>query len=923
MNEVHAMHMLKQLLAITTILISTNVYAIPKNFIEEQTSVYNLDEIHSYVHTPTQMSIKWVENKDKLATFCLGVRTPTTDNTGVNHIIEHTVFTGSKKFPSGTLFFDANANFPHTYMNAQTAADYTLYPFQTPYEESFYGLLEVYLDSVFNPNMLNSPHSFYEESFYFDPNTDKYGGVVYNEMKGANSQLGRILYRNIRKTVYEGTHYQNDSGGDVAEIPKLTYQQFVDTYKSYYYPQNMMIALYGDLDINDTLKIIDTYLLDAEGDASATAIAVNTSPTLKYTDTELTYSTEEQDAYVIKSFVMPDKMDAIKMIELDLWLNTYVINPNSQFRRNLKTRGIEQIEIFKDQELVNPIYSIIVSKVNPEEITHVRTIIDEELATLFDGPEDILLEQDVIRQLKLELANEEMNISRGLDITHTMVSNWVHDVDQMSYYTTHKYIEHLSDVDEIAGSEIFRQAQCVNINLMPSNDAAPANPLEIAAIDQDQWTNIVTSMREWQKTYDQKVLEPTELKKMIIGYDIKKREHEHQDIDYSLYYADTNLLTTELYLNTSHIPQEELPHLFLYSFLLQEAGREMTPFKGILNSKIVAFEDEEEYRPYQKIEIVTDNETNQTELLQEVQQYLKGKDEHWHSMQIEKIISKFYSEFQNDIITTLMQLTNGTGSGAKRYLYEAHYPFYKFALECKKGMQPNYIEKTFEVANKLAPTEDSSVAIIGDKSEVKHTYRSWKAFIKENMLHDVQEQDYNFKVISKDSVYYKKGQVDYLLYNYDTKKDFVDGQDYLLAAFATKNYLQPEIRIKKGAYGSGMQIKFPNTISIYTYRDPHYKSSVDIINDMPQMLDVENIEEKLLLAKSEAISDFQAQFGLLGADTKKASIAHTMSLMDVETDFLKHTQKEIAKLDADDLRAEMENLTEIINDSKKGVCIKK
>ncbi len=919
--------MLKQLLAITTLLISTNIYAIPKNFIEEETSVYHLDEIHTYVHTPTKMSIKWIENKDRLSTFCLGVRTPTTDNTGVNHIIEHTVFTGSAKFPSGTLFFDANANYPHTYMNAQTASDYTMYPFQTPYEESFYGLIEVYLDSVFNPNMLTSPHSFYEESFYFDPNTNEYGGVVYNEMKGANSQLGRIMYRNIRNVIYEGTHYQNDSGGDVAEIPKLTYKQFVDTYKNYYYPQNMMIALYGDLDIDKTLEIIDDYLLEytetRDHDKDATPINVNTPPTLKYNDVDLFYNTGSPDCYVIKSFVLPDNMDAIKLLELDLWLNTYIMNPNSHFRELLKEKGIEQIEIFKDQELVNPIYSLIVSKVNLEDISRIRDIMDEELATIFVTQENQLLEQDIINQLKLELANEETNTARGLDVTHSMISNWVHDSDQMSYYNTAKYIEQLTDVDELAGSEIFRQAQCVNINLIPTSETIKSDPLEITTISADRWPDIVSSMRNWQQAYKNDVLLPTELKKMIIGTDLKEKDYKKNGIYYNLYYADSNLLTTELYLNTSHIPQEELPYLFLYSFLLQEAGRELTPFKGVINSKIVAFENEDGYTPYHKVEIITDNNINQIELFQETIQSLKNKDEQWYAMQIEKIISKFYSDFQNDIISTLTQLTNGATNNSKRYLYESHYPFYKFILDCKKSDNTDYIEEIFQIAQKVAPTKDSSVGIIGNKNEIKDLYHDWKTFINENILEDVEKVDYNFKVISKDSVYYKKGQVDYLVYNYDTKKEFVDGRDYLLAAFATKNYLQPEIRMKKGAYGSGMQIKFPNTINIYTYRDPHYKSSLDIIDDMPYALSTQDIEEKLLLAKSEAMSDFQAQFGLLGADTKKASIMHAMTLMGVDNKFLKNTQKEIIKLDEEDLKDEIKNLTEIVNGSKKGVCIQK
>ncbi len=923
---------MKRLIAMATIGLTIAIHApiiqaLPKNFTEIETIICGEDQIHTYLHEQTDMSIKWIENTDTKATFNLGVRTPTTDSTGVNHIIEHTVFTGSKKFPSSTLFFDANANYPHTYMNASTAADYTMYPFQTPYEECFNGLLEVYLDSVLNPNMLSQPHSFYEESFYYDPETSEYAGVVFNEMKGASTQVGRVLFRTIRGAIYEGTHYQNDSGGEVAEIPKLTYQQFIDTYNNYYYPQNMMIVLYGDLDIDNTLEIIDSYLIEHIDSSKSEPVNVNVNPTLSYEDITTTYNTGGEGAYVIKSFVLPAQVNDLEILELDLWLNTYVINRNSQFKQTLQEAGMDAVEIFKDQELQNPIYSIIISQVDKNEVEQVKEILDEAINNLWEVEEDFALEQDTLKSSKLSLASQDLSQDRGLDICHSIISNWVHEKEELSYYQVKDYLHNLEDINQNVGKQLLQNANKVSIQVVPSNEIAPEiNPLTLSSINQDAWQDIVTSMRMWQKAYSHKVLETTKLNKMILDTDIDYKSYTKNKINYTRFNTNVNtdLLSTEIYLETSHIEQEMLPNLFLYSYCLGQVAQEITPFQGVLKSKIVALENKKDYTPYLKMEILTTNEeTNQYELLEKARTLLKEKDKEWYDLQLDKIIGEFYGDFQNDIIGTLGQLTNGAQSGYKRYIYEAHYPFYQYTIECKQDGDGEYIEKTKELIDKIAPCAGTSVAITGNEDNIKAELDIWQEYCTNNRLKKTESVEYEFIPITKDSVYYKKGQVDYLLYNYDTQKEYVEAIDYLMAAYATKNYLQPEIRIKKGAYGSGMQVKFPNTISIYTYRDPHYKTSIDIIEDMAATLSVADVEEKLRMAKSEALCDFQTQFGILGTDMKKASILHAIDLMGVNQKYITKTQKEIVKINAKQLENEIENVSEIINSSKKGVCIKK
>jgi Zn-dependent M16 (insulinase) family peptidase len=98
----------------------------------------------------------------------------------------------------------------------------------------------------------------YELESLDDPLTFK--GVVYNEMKGAYSSPDNLLYRQSRRSLFPDTAYGLDSGGDPAEIPNLTYEQFRAFHETYYHPSNARIFFYGDDDPEERLRYLDTWL---------------------------------------------------------------------------------------------------------------------------------------------------------------------------------------------------------------------------------------------------------------------------------------------------------------------------------------------------------------------------------------------------------------------------------------------------------------------------------------------------------------------------------------------------------------------------------------------------------------------------------------------------------------------------------------
>jgi Zn-dependent M16 (insulinase) family peptidase len=140
-------------------------------------------------HAITGAQYIHLARQDTNNVFCVSFKTTPMDDTGVPHILEHTVLCGSQKYPCRDPFFKMLNRSLSTFMNAFTSCDYTMYPFSTQNEQDFKNLMSVYCDAVFFPHLSES--DFRQEGWrleHEDVNDGKspivFKGVVFNEMKG-------------------------------------------------------------------------------------------------------------------------------------------------------------------------------------------------------------------------------------------------------------------------------------------------------------------------------------------------------------------------------------------------------------------------------------------------------------------------------------------------------------------------------------------------------------------------------------------------------------------------------------------------------------------------------------------------------------------------------------------------------------------
>jgi hypothetical protein len=226
-----------------------------------------------YRHAKTGGRLLSIISPDENKVFGIALRTPPADNTGLPHILEHSVLCGSKKFPVKEPFVELIKGSLNTFLNALTFPDKTCYPVASANVQDFYNLVDVYLDAVFFPRL--TENTLKQEGWHYDVESVDaplaYKGVVFNEMKGAYSSPESLLSEYSQRALFPDTCYGLDSGGDPERIPDLTFQQFMDFHTRYYHPSNSYAFFSGDDDPDKRLALLDEVFSQFEDGREAAA----------------------------------------------------------------------------------------------------------------------------------------------------------------------------------------------------------------------------------------------------------------------------------------------------------------------------------------------------------------------------------------------------------------------------------------------------------------------------------------------------------------------------------------------------------------------------------------------------------------------------------------------------------------------------
>ncbi|MCI8796198.1 MAG: insulinase family protein [Dorea sp.] len=393
-------------------------------------------------HKKSRARVLLIEKKDdNNKVFSIGFRTPPSDSTGVPHIMEHSVLCGSRNFPAKDPFVELVKGSLNTFLNAMTYPDKTVYPVASCNDKDFQNLMHVYMDAVLYPNIYEHEEIFRQEgwSYKLDSADDRlaYNGVVYNEMKGAFSSPEGVLDRVILNTLFPDTSYAYESGGDPEEIPKLTYEQFLDFHRKYYHPSNSYIYLYGDMDMEEKLDWLDREYLSSFDVREVDSKIRFQEPFKEMKEKTFSYSIASEESEVDQTFLSYSKVIGTSL-DKELYLAFEILDyallsaPGAPLKKALTDAGIgKDIMGSYDNGIYQPIFSVISKNANEEQKQEFVELIEKVLSDIVkNGIDRKALEAGLnyheFRYREADFGNYPKGLMYGLQ----MMDSWLYDEEK-------------------------------------------------------------------------------------------------------------------------------------------------------------------------------------------------------------------------------------------------------------------------------------------------------------------------------------------------------------------------------------------------------------------------------------------------------------------------------------------------------------
>lgn len=397
-----------------------------------------------------------IDRNDPNNVFSIIFRTTPYDSTGLPHILEHLTLCGSKKFPVRDPFFKMINRSVATFMNAMTGPDYTMYPFSSMNFVDFMNLQQIYLDAIFRPNL--HYHDFLQEGWRLeqttnsaDTNSSGYTikGVVYNEMKGAMSDVSSYLSTKYLNRILPSNTYGYCSGGDPLVIPSLKYNDLVEFHRKYYHPSNARFFSYGNFDpIPSMHNINNEYLSNSDSIDTSFCIVPSEkrwtepiSDAIKCRYDNLGAPIEKQHQIAI-GYLMSDITNVYETIVLNVLAELLVKGPNSIFYKNLIepniSGGYSSATGFENS-IRDTMFVVGLQDVDAKDFQRIEEIFNATIAEVISTGFDAEHIESILNSFELALKHQEPKF--GLGIMFTVSPIWNHGGDPIDSL---KYGKHLS-----------------------------------------------------------------------------------------------------------------------------------------------------------------------------------------------------------------------------------------------------------------------------------------------------------------------------------------------------------------------------------------------------------------------------------------------------------------------------------------------
>lgn len=838
-------------------------------------------------HNKTKARVSVILNDDNNKVFTIGFRTPPSDDTGVPHIMEHSVLCGSKEFPVKDPFVELCKGSLNTFLNAMTYSDKTVYPVASLNKKDFHNLMHVYLDAVFYPNIFSRNEIMMQEGWHYEVDENenlKINGVVYNEMKGAFSSPEQQLYRLIEKSMLPNTAYGFESGGDPKYIPDLTQEAFLDFHRKYYHPSNSYIYLYGDMDAVSELTFIDEhYLSNYEYQAIESALTEE-KPFAKPVHATEYYSLADADdpkdntylTYNVTCGLATDKKLSMGMSVLEYALLTA---PGAPLKKALIDAGIGK-DVFSsyDDCIQQPIFSIIAKNANAEDEERFIKIIDDTLNHLVT--EGINKRSLYAAINNFEFKHKEGNFGRypkGLMLGLNSFTTWLYDDTKALdlFSMNHVFEELKKDLEQGYFENLIRTYFLENTHktyaiLAPKkglNTEYEKQTAEMlanykASLSKEELAQIKKSA-EHLKQYQSDPSTPEELEKipMLAIEDIdrqaRKIKNTFSEIEMVKIVSHDIFTNGISYLNlnfdVTDLEKDKLPivslltEIFKYvdtaNYSYNELANEINLHTGGIgfSTSVVNGKEKDSYHVQflVNVKMLDEKLDKGMELVEEILFTSKLDDK----KRLKEILAELSAEMKMELVsaghTTAASraISYISPIGVVKELMEG-VDYYKYVSNLEKEFENQYetlVSDLKTVLGEILCRYHLTVSYTSDKEPKKMLNASVTSLSKKLSTRLDFDMDKKVEPVCQNEGFKTASQVQYVATagNYLEKELVYTGSLTVLQSIFSYDYLWNNVRVKGGAYGCMCAFARSGNGYFTSYRDPNLMETYEIYKQAP------------------------------------------------------------------------------------------
>ncbi len=556
-------------------------------------------------HKKSGARLAVITNEDDNKVFSIGFKTPAFNDTGLQHILEHSVLCGSRKYPVKDPFVELCKGSLNTFLNAMTYPDKTVYPVASCNLQDFKNIMDVYMDAVFYPAIYEKPQIFKQEGWHYElEDSDdeiQYNGVVFNEMKGVYSSPDDILSRYTFVSLFPDTAYRFESGGDPSVIPTLSYEEFLDYHKNYYHPVNSYIYLYGDFDVQERLDYLDREYLSAfdKDEVSIDSSIALQKPFGKAVEEVHSYAVTEDEpldnnAYISLNNVVGTTLDKKLYLAMQILDYVLIMAPGAKLKQALIDNNIgTDIYSSLESSIYQPVYSIIAKNTDISKKDKFLEVINNVLVDIVENGIDSRMVDAAINYYEFKYREADYGAyPKGLMYYLTMMDSWLYDENKPFIH-----IEAGETFDEIRREKDKGLFESIIKEYLLDNthtsviSLVPERGLE-EKIEAEELERLVAYKKTLSKQQIEELVKDTEA---LRDYQDEPSSQEDLETIPMLELKDISTEPAKLYIDKKQIASVDVIHHNMFTnriayvmlaFNCQNVPEELVPYIGLLSTTL-------------------------------------------------------------------------------------------------------------------------------------------------------------------------------------------------------------------------------------------------------------------------------------------------------------------------------------------------